>query len=148
MKGQVDILVVEEHPLVESPRRLEGRPAEQGRPTGWAERWWGPIKSVDGLAVQVVEGHQGVGPHRDAGRVNHLRGVRPDQDARHRLDSGLGRIEQGREKAVKTAHVVVEEDQGVAGAGCDRAIQGSPEAQIRAHPEHFDGGEAIGDHRR
>ena len=66
---QVEVLVVEEDPLVEAADRLEGGPRVERRAAGRAERVGRRRGRLARLAVQVVEAHQGaVGD--DPGRVD------------------------------------------------------------------------------
>ena len=143
-EGQVEILVVEEDPLVEAADRVEGALSVEGGAPGRAERVGRPGQGLERFAMQMVKPHQGrVGD--DAGGVNEARVAFLDKHPGDGVDPfaelGEERFDEGR----LGLGVVVEKDQRVAWVSLDSSVQRPTEAEIfaEAHQGHLR--EALGD---
>ena len=122
---EVEVLVVEEDPLVESADALERIPAVERRTAGGAERRRRVVGGLNWLAAQVVERHQGLRLGHDPGRVDQVGALVLDEDPGDHL-------------APSTLASIPSTKPGSASVSLLRMISGSPgtsaTARLRAAP--------------
>jgi glucose-1-phosphate thymidylyltransferase len=135
-QGQIEVLVVEEDPLVKAADGLEPFAAVEGGTAGWSEGRGSGLSSFSGLAVQVVEPHQGrVGD--DTGGVDQLRRSFLQQHSGDRGDALAQSVQQRLDEPQLGHGVVVEQDHRVARSLRHRSVDRPPEAEVLAQLHHL-----------